>query len=101
MARLDVYPMPGRSAGRGYVVDVQARLLDHLATRAVVPLLPQTAGPPPIRDLNPMFDIDGVPHVMITQAIATVPVRDLKRAVTSLAMHRDEITRALDILLTG
>jgi len=101
MARLDVYPMPGRWAGRGYIIDVQARLLDHLVTRAVVPLLPLTTGPAPIRDLNPVFDINGEPHVMVTQAIATAPVRELKRAIASLAAYRDEITRALDVLLTG
>lgn len=100
MARLDVYPMPGKD-GRGYVVDVQARLLDHLATRAVVPLVPQAAAPPPIRDLNPVFDIDDEPHVLLTQAIASIPARELRRAVTSLEREHDKVTRALDILLVG
>jgi toxin CcdB len=71
MARLDVYPMPGRGAP-GYVVDVRARLLDHLATRAVVPLLAVADAPPPIKELNPVFDIEDAAYVMLTQAIATV-----------------------------
>lgn len=100
MARLDVYPMPGRS-GRGYVLDVQADLLNHLGTRAVVPLLPQAGAPPPIRDLNPIFEIGGEPHVMVTQAIASVPVKELGRAVASLDGRHDDVMRALDILLTG
>lgn len=45
MARLDVYPSPGR--GGGYVVDVQANLLEGLATRTVIPLLPAAVAPPP------------------------------------------------------
>ncbi len=54
MARLDVYPVPGKSRGR-YVVDVRANLLSHLATRIVMPLLPEDVAPKPIRDLNPVF----------------------------------------------
>ncbi|HTW28870.1 MAG TPA: CcdB family protein [Acetobacteraceae bacterium] len=100
MARLDVYPMPGR-AGRGYVLDIQADLLSGLATRAVVPLLPQSAAPPPIRDLNPVFEVGGEPHVMLTQAIASVPVRELGRPVVSLGYQHDAVIRALDVLLTG
>lgn len=38
---------------------------------------------------------------MLTQFIAAVPERELKRTITSLKKHSDDITRALDILLTG
>lgn len=38
---------------------------------------------------------------MLTQFIAAVPARDLRRSVLSLATRRDEITRALDLLLAG
>jgi toxin CcdB len=99
MARHDVHPMPG--TGEGYVVDVQADLLSHLATRTVVPLVPEDAAPAPINDLNPVFDIRGRRHVLLTQAIASIPRRELKRAVASLTEHREHITRALDILLVG
>jgi toxin CcdB len=99
MARHDVHPMPGK--GEGYVVDVQADLLAHLATRTVVPLLPEDVAPKPIHELNPVFDIRGKRHVLVTQAIASIPGRELKRAVASLTEHHDRITRALDILLVG
>ena len=99
MARFDLYRMPG---GRpGYVVDVQAPLLDHLATRVVLPLEPLRPTSLPIRDLNPILPISEIPHLLLAQAIATVPLRDLKRPVGSLANHRDAIVRALDLLLTG
>jgi toxin CcdB len=99
MARHDVHSMPG--SGGGFVVDVQADLLSHLVTRTVVPLLPADAAPKPIGDLNPTFDIRGKRHVLMTQAIASIPQRELKRPVASLAEHHDQITRALDILLVG
>lgn len=100
MPRLDVYPMPGKEMS-GYLVDVQAGLLDHLGTRVVVPLLPRAAAPEPIRELNPVFEINGEAHVMLTQAIASIPTRELRRPVSSLDHHHDDITRALDILLIG
>jgi toxin CcdB len=99
MARFDVYSMPGKQAF--YVVDVQADLLGHLSTRAVVPLLPLDVIKSPIRDLNPIFEIDGVRHVFAPQSIATVSVKALGPLKMSLAREHDALTRALDILLTG
>ena len=99
MARHDVHPMPGK--GNGYVLDVQAELLSHLNTRVVVPLLPEDTAPPPISELNPVFEVKGKRHVMVTQALSAVPVGELKRAVTSLDMRHDIITKALDLLLVG
>ncbi|HEY1932061.1 MAG TPA: CcdB family protein [Acetobacteraceae bacterium] len=100
MARLDVYRSPGR-AGIGYVLDVQADLLSSLATRTVVLLVPESNIRAVVRDLNPVFEIDGQRNVMLTQAIATVPLRELRHRVASLSQHHDAILRALDILLTG
>lgn len=99
MARLDVHPM--RGADDLYVLDVQAEVLSQLATRAVVPLLLESAAPQPIGELNPVFDIAGRLYVLVTQAIATVPARELAPAIASLAEHRDRVTRALDLLLVG
>ena len=98
MPRFDVYPV---AASNGYVVDVQADLLSHLSTRIAVPLLPESKAPKPITELNPVFDIAGEPHVLVTQALASVPKRELKRAAWSLAQHQEQVTRALDLLLTG
>jgi toxin CcdB len=101
MSRFDIYPMPG-NVGRGYIVDVQADLLGFLKTRAVVPLLPQTSSIGAARDLNPVFVVEGEPHVMLTQAIATVPAKEMRRAVSSVSgEEQDAATRALDVLFTG
>ncbi len=101
MALFDIYPTPSKNGG-GYVIDVQANLLDYLKTRAVVPLLRKTESLLPTRDLNPVFMVEGEPHVMLTQAIATVPAKELGRAITSLSgTEQDEATRALDVLFSG
>ena len=100
MSRLDVYPMPGK-ARAGYVLDVQADLLSHLSTRTVVPLLPVENTAKPIADLNPVFEIQGKRHVLVTQAIASIPSNELRRAVASLVDDHDSVVRALDILLLG
>jgi toxin CcdB len=99
MARLDVHPMPG--ASEGYVLDVQAERLSHLATRIVVPLLPEERAPKPITTLNPVYDIRGRRHVLLPQGIASIATRGLDSAVASLAGHDDSIGRALSLLLAG
>lgn len=100
MSRLDVHPLPGKGQD-GYVLDVQADLLSHLATRTVVPLLREDGAPKPISDLNPIFEIRGERHVMVTQAIASIPGHELKQAVASLAEQHDRVVRAIDTLLIG
>jgi toxin CcdB len=101
MARFHIYPMPGQDR-RGYVIDVQANLLDDLKTRAVVPLLSEAASPKPMRNLNPVFIVEGRPHVMLTQSIATLPAKELRGAVAALsAEEQDAATAAIDVLLTG
>ena len=98
MARFDAYANPD---GPGALLDVQADLLEALNTRIVVPLLPQDHAPAPARLLNPIFEIDGEPLVMVTQFMAAVPRHILGQRMAQLAPQRDEITRALDIALSG
>lgn len=98
MPRLDVFRNP---AGAGYLLDVQAELLDDLTTRVVVPLLPKAAAPPPIGRLNPVFVIDATEHVMAAQLLAAVPTRILRAPVTNLEEHHVRVVAALDVLITG
>lgn len=97
MARFDVYP---GARGKGYLLDCQADVLDHLETRAVVPLLPATGLPAATR-LNPIFEVGGSQVVMSTQLIFAIPVQHLRGRLTSLGDHHSEIMNALDMLLTG
>lgn len=98
MARFDVARKP---EGTGYLVDLQADLLDHLNTRVVAPLLPLDRAPIPAATLNPVLDIAGERVVMTTQFMAAVPAQILKSPVARIDAHRTEITAALDLLFQG
>ena len=98
MARFDVHAY---SSGDGYLLDVQADLLDHLNTRVVVPLLAKATAPKPASRLNPVFEIEGAPFVMVAQFLAAVPKGELGPKLTSLEADFAEITRALDMVFQG
>lgn len=98
MARHDVFA--GNIEG-GYLLDVQAGLLDHFMTRVVVPLLPAAMAPSPMRKLHPIFEINGRKLVMATHLIATVPTAELGESRLNLTRHHDEIVAALDMLFQG
>ncbi len=99
MPRFDIYPGRGRTA---FLLDVQSDHLEALPTRTVVPLEPgDKSALPGFRDLTPQLDVAGTPMVMLTPLIAAVPRRLLGKPIGNLLVQADEITRALDILLTG
>jgi len=98
MAKFDVYR---RRAGAGYLLDCQADLLSRLNTRFVVPLLPAREAPKPAARLNPLFELDGETHVMLTQFAAAIPVAELGERVASLRDRDTVILNALDMLISG
>ncbi|WP_170416061.1 CcdB family protein [Ruegeria atlantica] len=98
MPKYDVFPNP---SGAGFLLDVQTDLLSDLNTRVVVPLLPKSRAPKPAARLNPVFNIDGEPVVMVTQFMAAVPVGILKSQVSNLGDDFDRITVAVDMLMQG
>ncbi len=103
MAQFDVHRNPHRATRREvpYLLDVQADLLDVLATRVVVPLVAASAMKEAAKDLNPRFRVEGRSVVMSSPELAGVPLKALGERVTSLKSRRDEIVRALDILIAG
>lgn len=98
MARFSVYKNP---EGEGWLLDVQADLLNHLNTRMVVPLLPLNSAPKPAGTLNPLFDIEGTTVSMVTQYMAAIPLSMLKHPLLKLENQRDCVTSALDLLFQG
>jgi len=98
MPRFAVFRNPD---GLGYLLDVQADLLDHLNTRVVVPLLPLDVAPVAAKTLNPVFEVEGKAVVMVTQFLAAVPAQMLKNVVDSFEGRRDDVTSALDLLFQG
>jgi len=98
VARFHVYR---NIEGDGFLMDVQANLLSHLNTCAVVPLLPLDKAPTPAKVLNPTFEVEGSTYVMATQFIAAVPRRLLSRQVLNLEEHAAVVVNALDCLFQG
>lgn len=83
----------------GYVLDVQADLLDSLNTGVVVPLLPLADAPTLAKRLNPVFEISIEPHVMVTQFLTAIPSALVRSPVITLEDRDSEIMVALDIAL--
>jgi len=98
MQKFNVYPNPG---GEGYLLDIQADIHSHLNSRMIVPLLPLATAPKPAQTLNPVFQLNGEAHSMVTQYMAAVPVKVLKGNTLSIQEHRAEIVAAIDFLLQG
>lgn len=98
MAKFDVYRSRGVAV---YLLDCQADLLSDLNTRFVVPLMLETDAHKPAARLNPVFEIEGKPCVMVTQFAATVPVSELKVRLVSLREDSLAIGNALDMLICG
>lgn len=65
-----------------------------------MPLLPE-GEVPKVHRLNPVFRIEGERVVMATQLGSSVPARNLRDPVASLANQHDVIMTAFDMLLTG
>jgi len=97
MARFDIHR---RLDGPGYLLDLQANILRDLNTRFVAPLLPPNEAPRPAARLNPIFTIEGEPHVMVTQFAGAVRVSELGPCVGNLLSDDTAIVAALD-MLTG
>ena len=85
-----------------FLLDVQARLLDDLETRVVVPLAAKElfAGKILTR-LMPIVEIRGKEHVAVTPQMSGIAKRELGDCVANLAPARPEIIAALDFLFTG
>lgn len=94
MTRFDVH---GLRDG-GLAIDCQADMLDGIGTRFIVPLLPPGDAPPTDARLNPTFDIEGQPLVMVTQFATAVRTSELREKVTSLAAQHSRIIGAIDVL---
>ena len=102
MAQFDVRENTGRNPDViPYIVEIQADLLDGLATRVVIPLV-RRAFMTPAAYLNPEFEIEGEAVVLSTAEIAALARGELTgEVVANLESDRDRIIRAIDVLLAG
>jgi toxin CcdB len=95
MAQFDIY-RGGR--GKGYLLDCQSDWLDEFGTRVVVPLMP-VSNAKAVTRLNPIFEIDGLPHIMSTHLIFAMPIERLGQRIGSLENEHFAIIAALDTLM--
>lgn len=96
MAQFDIFEL----LDGALIVDCQSDLLSDMDTRFVVPLLLPDLVKPTGR-LNPCFEIESQWLMLAPQAAATIPARELRNRVGSLADQGFPILNALDFLLTG
>ncbi|TLS78355.1 plasmid maintenance protein CcdB [Mariprofundus erugo] len=103
MAQFDLYRNPNSDSNAfiPYLLDVQADLLNVLATRVVIPLYTSDAIPKPILHLNPVLEVNGERFVLSAAELAGVSTSALGESITNLQSFRDEIIAALDFVFTG
>ena len=103
MAQFDVYlnSNPETSGAIPFLLDVQADLLDNLATRVFAPLFLASVFGTPASHLNPQFIINQTKVVLSIAELAGVPVKVLGEKIANLQDQRGEIIAALDFLFTG
>lgn len=96
MAQFDVF----RLSDGMLVVDLQTDLIGINVSRIVAPLREAeqyTAFP----GLTPRVEVAGKLYIVRTQELAAVPGAELYECVGTLAGMRDQLKRALDILIDG
>lgn len=104
MAQFDVYPNPSKtsSAYYPYLVDIQSSLLADLATRIVIPLGRRSAlGGEAMKGLTPEISFAEQELLLLIPQISSMPEKQLKNPVGTLAHFRDQIIAALDLAVTG
>ena len=103
MARFDVYRSANRKSSDRVplLLDVQAGLLEDLATRLVVPLVAASDFGPAIERLNPIVRFGNRNYVMATAEMAAISRKGLGEKVGSLEGRSAEILAAVDFLISG
>ena len=76
MAQFDVYKNPNEETNQTvpYLLDLQADLLDNLATRVVAPLIAAALMGGAVKHLNPRFKVKDNTVFMSTAELAGVPI---------------------------
>lgn len=98
MSRFDIYATTGHSE---YAIDVQSEFVDFLPTRLVIPLLEEHAISKRIPAIHLPIVVNGKTLYTVTNMMAAVPARQLRKRVGSAAHLSYDITSAIDFLLQG
>jgi len=102
MAQFDVHRNIGKhKAEIPFVVVVQSSQFDDYQRRVVVPLVRKSAiGKISHASFNPTFKIRGTPVVLHPLEIVSIPIGQLGEFIESLSDEGQQITAALDELLS-
>lgn len=84
-----------------YLLDIQADILEAIATRVIIPMSPLDKVPKPISIVNPVFTVEGQKMVALFDELSAYPKKALGNKVASLAKVRTEIINAYDFLIQG
>ncbi len=98
MSRFHLYQ--GAADGE-YLLDLQSDFLELYNSRVVAPVLSASAFPGAATGLNPVVELEGVPHVVLVHLLSAIPSHQLGAVVADLSAEADQFTRALDLLFQG
>lgn len=103
MAQFDVYrnPNPNGRATVPFVVVLQSDLLDQLPSRWVAPLKLSKSISQRVEGLMPEVEVEGKKFTIFMYESGAVPAQSLGTRISSLEVHRFELIRAIDILVSG
>jgi toxin CcdB len=94
-------PAPRTRAAFPFIAVLQADLSADGRSRLIAPMAPRAALPGAAGRLLPIVRHDGREFLLATELMTSLPVSALRNALGSIAVHRDDITRAIDWLFTG
>jgi len=102
MKRFDVCPLAGFDGPgkRRLVVVLQHEALESIDTTVVAPLF-KPDEVPPVRLLRPLVTVGRQRLVVSVERLASVPRRQLGKAIGNLEVARYELLRATDFLFSG
>ena len=100
MAQFDVYKNPGPRTSKQapYLVEIQGRFVDSLATCVVIPLVCKECFSG-ATVLNPVILVNAVEYLLSTAEITAVLRSILGLPITSVQSQRSDIIEAIDRLL--
>lgn len=101
MRQFDVYenPSPRRRNVAPYFVVLSSHLLLKLDEVVVAPLVLERESA--ISEIELRMEFEGKTYLLMIPGLFSLPRRELKRRIGSLAHREEDIRRALDRLFTG
>ena len=100
MPQFDVHANPGATrAGYPYLVVLQSSLFRTGERWVVIPMAPTARFSVHDTRLNPTFDVEGAPHVLVTMGITNVPRERLGAVVGNLGGESERIIDAVDWMM--